>query len=174
MPLSIPTAVCNTSANGAKQFVVQLALLTTSSSAVIVVWFTPYTTVRLTLLAGALISTLRAPFSVCMLAVLPSLYAPVHSSTMSTLGQSHAVMSRTWLHSTSSGISTPLRPCTLSYLYRCVFVSTSPVALIFTICISGRDSRMCRVTQRPILPNPFMPILILPNRALPKLVQYRL
>ena len=169
----MPNLVCNTSANGAKQFVVQLALLTMSSSAVIVLWFTPYTTVRLTLLAGALISTLRAPFSLCIHAVLPSLYAPVHSNTMSTLGQLIAVMSRTWLHSTSSGISTLLRPWTLSYLYKCLFDSTSPVALIFTICISGRDSRMCRTTQRPILPNPFMPILILLVLALMKLVQYR-
>ena len=89
-PRSIPNVSWTTFAAGARQFVVQLALLIT-------LWLagsylsslTPRTIVMSSPFAGALMTTLRAPAARCALALSASVKMPVDSSTISTPRSPH-------------------------------------------------------------------------------------
>ena len=126
----MPKLSCSTFAIGARQFVVQDALLMTVICGVMTSWFTPYTTVASTPSAGAEISTLRAPApSISALADSLLVKRPVHSSATSTPwygtfdGSRSAdtligpkVLPRHWIVMASpSTVTSPgKRPCTLS------------------------------------------------------------
>ena len=83
-PRSMPTASCSTLATGARQLVVQDALLTTVCSGRSWSWLTPNTTVRSAPSAGADTSTFLAPAPRWPDAFSLLVKMPVHSSTMST------------------------------------------------------------------------------------------
>ena len=83
-PVSKPNVSFNTLAMGAKQLVVQDALLTMRSSAVKMSSLTPSTTVFKSPLAGAEMMTLPAPAVKCADAFSASANTPVDSTTRST------------------------------------------------------------------------------------------
>ena len=82
-PFLIPIFLCIILRTGAKQFVVQLAALTITSSFVKTLSLTPYTTVFISPLPGALISTFLAPAEICFIASSLAVNLPVHSRTKS-------------------------------------------------------------------------------------------
>ena len=160
-----------TFAIGAKQFVVQDPLDTIKSLAVKMSSLTPKTIVLSALSAGDEISTLFAPLSRCISASLFELNFPVHSKTISKSDQSNSeglYVENIFIgpvpqsiKPSSTFISLGKRPWIESYFNKCTIVSIGPGAFIARTLISVLPlSIICDRIHLPILPKPFMPILI--------------
>ena len=146
-PFSIPIDLFNTYAKGAKQLVVHEAFDKIWCSLEIFLWFTPYTTVRSTPLAGADIRTFFAPAVMCCWAFSLLVKIPVHSKTTSTSnsfqGKFSGFLSEvTLIGPVPTSRSLPLiitsllrMPWTESYFNKCAFVSIGPKSLMPTTLI---------------------------------------
>ena len=156
---------------GARQFVVQDALLTNLCSGLSVSWLTPMTMVAsMSPFAGALRSTFLAPAWMCLPMPSASRKMPVLSTTSSTpasphpslLGSLSAVISMALPFTTRLLPSTSTVPgnarCTESYLKRVARLSMSRRSLILT---TSNLSLPCMAlkTSLPIRPKPLMPTL---------------
>ena len=169
-PRSIRNASWRTLAIGAMQFVVQEAFETmwwVSGS----YWssLTPSTTVRSGSVAGAEMTTLRAPASRCFCAPSRFVKKPVDSTTTSTPRSPQGIAPGS--RSDSSWNSRPAArivpsptstspssgPRFESYFNRCAIVATSPRSFAATISTSASRATAARKKFRPIRPKPLMP-----------------
>ena len=151
-PWSNPKTSSNTLAIGAKQFVVQDALLMIRSSEVKMSSFTPKTIVFISPFAGALMTTFPAPASKCKPAFSALVKTPVDSTTTSIFNLPHgksagfrsAVICTSWPFTINCPLETDTspsnRPWMLSNFSKCAKVATSVRSLMATTRIPSRPS----------------------------------
>ena len=173
-PRFTPKLSTSTLAIGARQLVVQLALLITSCWALSYISsLTPRQMVTSGPLAGALMMTFLAPASRCLAAAARSVKRPVDSMTTSapssfqgSLAGSVSLITRMRLPSMiraslSTSTVPPNTPCTESYLNRWPRVLASVRSLIATNSMSAPCLSAARITSLPMRPKPLTPTLTL-------------
>src|ERR687894_63554 len=148
-PRSMPKASWSTLASGARQLVVQDALLMIVCEPSYFSWLTPMTMVRSSPVAGAEMTTFLAPpASTCLRASSALVKKPVDSTTTSTPRSPHGRLAGSRSESTfmvlplilmpspSAATSSDSTPRTLSYLSRCARTSGLVRSLTATISMS--------------------------------------
>src|SRR3954453_8263540 len=169
-PRSIPKASLSTLASGARQFVVQDALLMIVCEPSYRWSLTPMTIVTSSPVAGAeMITFLAPPASTCLRASSALVKKPVDSTTTSTPRPPHGrlagsrsestlmVLPPTLMPSPSAPTSSGRTPRMLSYLSRCARVSGLVRSFTATISRSLPLAAAARQKLRPMRPNPLMP-----------------
>src|SRR5918997_1820477 len=169
-PRSMPKLSLSTLASGARQFVVQDALLMIVCEPSYFSWLTPMTMVRSSPVAGAEMTTFLAPpASTCLRASSALVKKPVDSTTTSTPRSPHGRLAgsrseRTFMvfpailmPSPSAATSSDSTPRMLSYLSRCARTSGLVRSLTATISMSLPLAAAARQKLRPMRPNPLMP-----------------
>src|SRR3954452_5980131 len=166
----MPNASLSTLASGARQFVVQDALLMIVCEPSYLSWLTPMTIVRWSPWAGAgMMTFLAPPASTCLRASSALVKKPVDSTTTSTprSAQGRAAGSRsestlmvlppTLMPSPSAPTSSGSTPRMLSYFSRWARVSGLVRSLTATISMSLPLAAAARQKLRPIRPKPLIP-----------------
>src|SRR5215218_8499222 len=169
-PRSMPNASLRTLASGARQLVVQEALLMIVCEPSYSSSLTPMTIVMSSSVAGAEMMTFLAPpASTCFRASAAFVKKPVDSTTTSTPRSPHGraagsrsdstfmVFPAILMPSPSAATSSSSLPSTLSYFSR--WASTSGLVRSFTatISMSWPLAAAARQKLRPMRPNPLMP-----------------
>ncbi len=168
-PRSMPKVSSRTLLIGARQLVVQLALLITLCfAASYCSWLMPKATVKSWPLAGAEMSTFFAPAARCFSALARSVKRPLHSRAMSTpcclWGSSPgsrlavtAIFLPLMTMASSVDSTVPSKwPCTESYLNRCASVRGLSMSLISATSSFAPRFTAARRMLRPMRPNPLM------------------
>src|SRR4051812_11844932 len=176
----MPNASLSTLASGARQFVVQDALLMIVCEPSYLSWLTPMTIVRSSPVAGAEMMTFLAPpASTCLRASSALVKKPVDSTTTSTprSAQGRAAGSRsestlmvlppTLMPSPSAPTSSARTPRMLSYFSRWARVSGLVRSLTATISMSLPLAAAARQKLRPIRPNPLIPTRTVTRTSMP-------
>src|SRR3954454_14823017 len=166
----MPNASLSTLARGARQFVVQDALLMIVCEPSYRSSLTPMTTVMSSSLAGAeMITFLAPPLSTCLRASEALVKKPVDSTTTSTprspqgrlpgsrSDSTFIVLPAILMPSPSAAMSSLRTPRMLSYFSRCASTSGLVRSLTATISMSWPLAAAARQKLRPIRPNPLMP-----------------
>ena len=129
------------------------------------------------LVAGAVITTLRAPAARCLAASSRLVNLPVDSNTMSTPRSFHGSEPGSLVASTLNWslptlmvsavalTGTVRLPSTESYFNRCASVAASVMSLTATMSTSV-CARAARMMLRPMRPNPLIPTLMAMNYVL--------
>src|SRR5215218_1707396 len=169
-PRSMPKASLRTLASGARQLVVQDALLMIVCEPSYRLSLTPMTIVMSSSLAGAEMMTFFAPPASTWLRASAALVKkPVDSMTTSTprspqgrLAGSRSdstfmVLPPILMPSPSAAMSSPRTPRMLSYLSRCARTSGLVRSLTATISMSWPLAAAARQKFRPMRPKPLMP-----------------
>src|SRR5829696_7692835 len=169
-PRSMPKASLSTLARGARQLVVQDALLMIVCEPSYSPSLTPMTIVMSSSVAGAEMMTFLAPpASTCLRASAALVKKPVDSTTTSTPRSAHGRLAGSRSESTfilvppmvmpspSATTSCGRRPRMLSYLSRWARASLLVRSLTATISMSWPLAAAARQKLRPMRPNPLMP-----------------